>query len=221
MKNHVFLFSSSPIPQSLFKEIYALAPTKLESIFQVPSSQKCYLVIYQTTSRNHYKNELKVIKERNPQVITILLVDHPKRDLYRNYMAENIDYPIHIHNKHQNFLTNFKFIMSESKNQYPKLSSSSIELDPNTKAVTLNSRPLKLRKKEYELLKYLMLKKGSLVTKTELLENVWNYRYDIFTKTVDTHIHHLKKKVNKNNQLIRTVYGQGYKILDPTPKTSI
>jgi DNA-binding response OmpR family regulator len=129
-------------------------------------------------------------------------------------MAEGVDYPIHIYNKHQNFLTNFKYILSESKGQFPKLTANSIHLDPNTQSVTLNSHPLKLRKKEYELLKYLMLKKGNLVTKTELLENVWNYRYDIFTKTVDTHIHHLKKKINKNHQHIRTVYGQGYKLLD-------
>lgn len=210
MKKHVFLLKKSFIPQSLYKEIDSISPEVITSLSQLPKNHPAILIIYQDCKL--FSENLSRVKEYNPTLQVILLIDAPQRDLYRNYLDAKVDYPIHIYDKHQNFLTNFKFILSETKEQFPKLSSSSIELDPNTRSVKLHSHPLKLRKKEYELLRYLMLKKGKVATKTELLENVWQYRYDVFTKTVDTHIHHLKKKINKEKDIIQTIYGHGYQL---------
>lgn len=212
MKRHVFLLAKSTLPKNLSKEVDAISPKYIQSLSELPQNQPAILIIYQDSKLFPSDSNLTKRKEKNPYLQVILLIDSPDRDLYRNYLESKIDYPIHIYDKYQNFLSNFKFILAETKEQFPRLNSSSIELDPNTKSVKLNSHPLKLRKKEYELLKYLMLKKGRVATKTELLENVWQYRYDVFTKTVDTHIHHLKKKVNKEKDIIQTIYGQGYQL---------
>lgn len=212
MKKHVFLLTQSQIPQSLSKEIEAISPQVVESISEVPVNQSVILVIYQNSKEFELQREISILKSQNPYLQVVLLINSKERDLYRNYISSQIDYPIHIYNKHQNFLSNFKFILAETKEQYPTLISNSIELNPNTQSVKLNSHPLKLRKKEYELLRYLMVKKGKIATKTELLENVWQYRYDVFTKTVDTHIHHLKKKLNKDTNILKTIYGHGYQL---------
>lgn len=219
MKKHVFLLSQVEIPQSLSKQIDSISPQPIKSLEDLPIDQNSILLIYQNVPYPNQKDQLAYLKAINPNIKIVLLIDCPKRDLFRNYLAAKIDYPIHIYNKHQNFISNFKFILAESKEQFPNLTSRSIVLNPNNQTVKLNSHPLKLRKKEYELLKYLLLKKGTIATKTELLEKVWHYRYDVFTKTVDTHIHHLKRKLNKEKSVIQTIYGQGYQLSpDEIPK---
>ncbi len=212
MPQFIYSYSSTLLPPSLQKEINSLSPTKLQSIYEIPSNHKCFLILYTDSSRNFFQEEIKHIKKQNPNLTVVLLIDSPHRKLYRDYLSAQVDYPIHIHEKHSNFLTNFKFILSESKEQYPILKLGGLELNPNTKSVSLDSQPIKLRKKEYDLLKYLLQNQNSLVTKTELLEKVWNYRYDVFTKTVDTHIHHLKKKINKHQNILSTIYGEGYRL---------
>jgi DNA-binding response OmpR family regulator len=216
MAKFIYTYSSTLLPPSLKKEVDSLSPTNLKSIYETPSTHKCFLILYIKSAQNPYHEEIKHIKKLNPKVTVILLIDSPDRQLFKKYLSQKVDYPIHIYNKYQNFLTYFKYILSENKNQFPTLSNQHISIDANNKSVTLNQQPLQLRKKEYQLLSYLLIRAGQIVTKTELLENVWEYRYDVFTKTIDTHIHHLKKKINKHHPILETVYGQGYRLLNST-----
>ncbi|MDH3581975.1 MAG: response regulator transcription factor, partial [Hyphomicrobiales bacterium] len=74
-----------------------------------------------------------------------------------------------------------------------------------------------LQPREYRLLEYLMKHAGQVVTRTMLLENVWDYHFDPQTNVIDVHISRLRSKIDKNfdRPLLHTVRGAGYTIRDP------
>lgn len=90
----------------------------------------------------------------------------------------------------------------------------SLELNRLTRKVTRGDRTIELRAREFELLEYLMQHAGQLVTRTMLLENVWNYHFDPQTNIVDVHISHLRAKLGSADQpvLLHTIRGQGYSL---------
>lgn len=76
--------------------------------------------------------------------------------------------------------------------------------------------PLELSAREYRLLKYLVVKNGSVVTRDELLDEVWGYNSYPSTRTVDNHIARLRQKIETNSEdpkHILTVHGVGYKFV--------
>ena len=79
-----------------------------------------------------------------------------------------------------------------------------------------NSEPLELSAREYRLLKYLVAKKGVVVTRDELLDEVWGYNSYPSTRTVDNHIARLRQKIERDVETpkhILTVHGVGYKFV--------
>jgi DNA-binding response OmpR family regulator len=79
-----------------------------------------------------------------------------------------------------------------------------------------NQQPLELSAREYRLLQYLVAKSGSVVTRDELLDEVWGYNSYPSTRTVDNHIARLRQKIESNvddPQHILTVHGVGYKFV--------
>lgn len=79
-----------------------------------------------------------------------------------------------------------------------------------------NDQPLDLSAREYRLLRYLVSKKGSVVTRDELLDEVWGYNSYPTTRTVDNHIARLRQKIENNSdepRHILTVHGVGYKFV--------
>lgn len=82
-----------------------------------------------------------------------------------------------------------------------------------------NKQPLELSAREYRLLRYLVAKSGTVVTRDELLDEVWGYSSYPSTRTVDNHIARLRQKIERNvNQPrhILTVHGVGYKFVSTT-----
>lgn len=79
-----------------------------------------------------------------------------------------------------------------------------------------NSEPLELSAREYRLLRYLVAKRGTVVTRDELLDEVWGYNSYPSTRTVDNHIARLRQKIEQNvnsPRHILTVHGVGYKFV--------
>ena len=79
-----------------------------------------------------------------------------------------------------------------------------------------NQEPLELSAREYRLLRYLVAKKGSVVTRDELLDEVWGYNSYPSTRTVDNHIARLRQKIEEDVETpkhILTVHGVGYKFV--------
>lgn len=93
-----------------------------------------------------------------------------------------------------------------------------LKLDQNRFYVSRNDSHINLSKKEFSLLEYLMKNKNRVLTKEQIISNVWNYDADILPNTVEVYIGYLRNKIDKpfknKLKLIKTVRGFGYKIED-------
>ena len=87
-----------------------------------------------------------------------------------------------------------------------------LELDRLSHEVRRDGRLIPLQPREYRLLEYLMKNAGQVVTRTMLLENVWDYHFDPQTNVIDVHISRLRGKIEKDfdTPLLRTIRGAGY-----------
>ncbi len=87
-----------------------------------------------------------------------------------------------------------------------------LDLDFEHKTARLDSRPLDLTRKEYDLLALLVLNAGEVVPRDALLMRVWGYTTQIRTRTLDVHIRRLRKKLGAySDQYIETIFGVGYR----------
>lgn len=92
-----------------------------------------------------------------------------------------------------------------------------LELDQLTRIVKRGGKITDLQPREYRLLEYLMHNAGRVVTRTMLLERVWDYYFDPQTNVIDVHISRLRGKIDKgfDKPLLHTVRGAGYIIREP------
>ncbi len=92
------------------------------------------------------------------------------------------------------------------------LEAGDLKLDLLSRQVTRAGKTIDLQAREFKLLEYMMRHKGQVVTRTMLLENVWDYHFDPQTNVIDVHISRLRQKIDKGHdkQLIRTKRGAGY-----------
>jgi two-component system OmpR family response regulator len=103
---------------------------------------------------------------------------------------------------------------SEGVDRAQPLSVADLHLDPLSRKVTRGDRPIALQPREFKLLEYLMRHAGQVVTRTMLLENVWDYHFDPQTNVVDVHISKLRQKIDAETErpLLRTVRNAGYMV---------
>ena len=96
--------------------------------------------------------------------------------------------------------------------QQTKLKAADLEMDLLTRTVTRSGRPIILQPREFKLLEYLMRNAGHVVTRTMLLENVWDYHFDPQTNVIDVHVSRLRAKIDKgfDEPILQTVRGAGY-----------
>lgn len=89
-----------------------------------------------------------------------------------------------------------------------------LRLDRPSRSVTRCGVPIALQPREYQLLEYLMSHAGSVVTRTMLLEAIWDFHFDPGTNIVETHICRLRSKIDRGDDppLIKTIRGAGYVI---------
>lgn len=86
-----------------------------------------------------------------------------------------------------------------------------ILLDKAAHVVTIDGVPIDLSFKEFELLAYLMENKGLALSREKILNSVWNYDYFGDARTIDTHVKKLRSKMGDKGELIKTIWGMGYK----------
>lgn len=93
-----------------------------------------------------------------------------------------------------------------------KLKVGDLEMDLLSRQVVRGETKIDLQPREFKLLEYLMRHAGQTVTRTMLLEGVWNYHFDPQTNVIDVHISRLRAKIDKefDSQLLQTVRGAGY-----------
>ena len=93
-----------------------------------------------------------------------------------------------------------------------RLSVADLELDLLKRTATRAGQPIELKPREFRLLEYLMRHEGQVVTRTMLLEGVWDYHFDPQTNVIDVHMSRLRQKIDKgfDKPLLQTVRGAGY-----------
>jgi DNA-binding response OmpR family regulator len=89
-------------------------------------------------------------------------------------------------------------------------------LDTAKRTVVRNNVEIFLRRKEFDLLEYMLRNKGRVVTRDMIIEHIWDNNADSFTNAVDVHIKYLRDAIDRqfSRKLIKTVHGLGYKIDD-------
>lgn len=86
-----------------------------------------------------------------------------------------------------------------------------IRIDKSAHEVTIDGKTIELSFKEFELLTYFMENNGIALSREKILNNVWNYDYYGDARTIDTHVKKLRSKLGEKGDLIRTIWGMGYK----------
>jgi len=88
-----------------------------------------------------------------------------------------------------------------------------ITLNSTSKQVFKNSQEIKLTLKEFSLLEYFMRHPNQVLSRDQILSNLWDFAFDSFSNVVDVHITNLRKKIgDEKGKLLETVYGVGYKL---------
>jgi DNA-binding response OmpR family regulator len=97
------------------------------------------------------------------------------------------------------------------------LKAADLELDPASHRVWRAGQEIALTNKEYALLEFLLRNKNRVLTRTAIIEHIWDISYDPMTNIVDAHIKALRAKVDRDfsPQLIATVRGAGYMLEEP------
>lgn len=91
-----------------------------------------------------------------------------------------------------------------------------LTLDPLSQRVERSGKPIKLRRKEFEILEYLMRHRNSIVTRSMIMDSVWDSDSSSWSSTINVHIKRVRDKVDRpyKRKLIKTAYGLGYTIND-------
>ncbi len=91
------------------------------------------------------------------------------------------------------------------------ISAGGIELNKSAHQVKIDGKDIELSFKEFELLAYFMENQGIALSREKILNNVWNYDYFGDARTIDTHVKKLRSKLGEKGELIKTIWGMGYK----------
>ncbi len=91
------------------------------------------------------------------------------------------------------------------------LSAGGIDLNRSAHQVTIDGKNIELSYKEFELLAYFMENQGIALSREKILNNVWNYDYFGDARTIDTHVKKLRSKLGEKGDMIKTIWGMGYK----------
>ena len=92
------------------------------------------------------------------------------------------------------------------------LSCGGILLDKSAHQVLIDGESVELSYKEFELLAYFMENKGIALSREKILNHVWNYNYFGDARTIDTHVKKLRSKMGDKGEMIKTIWGMGYKL---------
>ena len=108
----------------------------------------------------------------------------------------------------------FKRTGKEDTKKSNRIQVGPVVIDEELHQLTVSGKEIELTATEFRLLKLLMERRGRVQTRENLLINVWNYDSDIETRTVDTHVRRLREKLGDDVNIIETVRGVGYRVID-------
>lgn len=158
----------------------------------------------------------KYLKSLRHMAIIMLTAKEEIEDRIKGLMTGADDYMI----KPFSFEELLARIQARIRNQFPELMNEMVSgpfrIDDVQKEIRFQHRQLELSPTEYELLKYLILHPGTVLSKGRILENVWGYDFGGEVNIVEVYIRALREKLHdRDHRLIRTIRGAGYRMIWP------
>ena len=103
-------------------------------------------------------------------------------------------------------------LLGSSNVQSDVMQIGNLSLNTSTRTAALNGEPVNLTATEYRLLEFMLQNRGRVLSRMELLENVWGIDFNMSTNVVDVYVNYLRKKIDNNpaQKLIHTMIGMGY-----------
>ena len=121
----------------------------------------------------------------------------------------------------EEFLARIRALLRRKGTEIAEVQCRDLRIDILSHKAYISGEELTLRPKEFAILEYLVRNKGRVLSRTQILENVWGYNYDPATNIVDVHIKSLREKIHavSDEEYIRTIRGIGYSIDEPSMAT--
>ena len=91
------------------------------------------------------------------------------------------------------------------------LEAGGIVVDKGAHQILVDGKPVEMTSKEFELMQYFIENQGIALSRDKILNQVWNYDYFGDARTIDTHVKKIRSKIGKKGDMIKTVWGVGYK----------
>ena len=171
-------------------------------------------VFYIDEPTENYKQYIDIIRSCRDNCLVVLLTDSSLSKLKYPWIKESFDL---IFYKPFSYLTiafeiKYNICSMRERNFERELKCGDLVLDLKKREAYFNGNKIALRNKEFELLQFLIISRDKILTRSEILEHVWDYNTNILTNTVDVHISRLRRKLDKfkAGNLIKTVPCIGY-----------
>jgi len=159
---------------------------------------------------------LKRIKEYSPKIPVVVLTAKTQNNEIINGLNNGADDYIAKPFSGDVLLARIKARLKEKKLSDLKLTADDLVLDREAMTVHRNEKLIKLTRREYELLEFLLLNKNRVLPREAILNKVWYYTLDVETRVVDVYIGYLRKKIDRGHaiKLIHSIKGFGYMLKD-------
>jgi len=154
-----------------------------------------------------------VIRERGLNMPILMLTARAEtQDVVRGFDAGADDYlrkPFEV----PELLSRVRALLKRTDIERPSdtFRAANVEIDPNSRSVLVDGKPVNFTAKEYDLLEYMVLNAGRVISRDEILETVWGGQHETDSNVIEVFVCHLRNKIgDENNQIIRTIRGVGY-----------
>jgi len=203
---------SEAIEMSLGNHGYLTRRKTFEDFFKTNYYLKDFDILILNIDFEIPEKQLEKMRFKNPETCLIGLntsKNWKRKVLFlRNGFDDVLDYPF----PSQEMLIRIENILKRPKNTSKYLiGAKSLKIDTQSKLVLRNKDEIKLRKKEFCLLEYLVRNKNRTISRNELLDHVWDYKKINSSNTVDVHIKRLRDKI-QDPRVIETIHGFGYRV---------
>jgi two-component system, OmpR family, response regulator NblR len=190
----------------------AIAPDIHKAWLDIETLQPAMLVIDRTLAGESSLKLCQKLRQQDNRVSIILLIEQETvEERVAILEAGADDYilkPCHV----REFLQMMRFYLQPAESTKEQLCFGDLILDLSTRRLFINSKGIDLTMKEFELLKYLMAHPREVLTREQILENVWGYDFQGESNVIEVYIRYLRLKIEQEGQkrLIHTVRGVGY-----------
>lgn len=153
----------------------------------------------------------KIIRAKKDTPIILLSAKSEEYDILKGFDLGADDYIVKPFSPKQ-LMAKIKAILMRTNSLQEIVASKDIKIDVLQHLVTVNDNVVKLTNKEYDILLYLIKNKNKVVSREELINQIYKDEVDVIDRTIDAHIKMLRKDLKESGERIKTIRGVGYKL---------